>query len=269
MKGLNQEVDMTQIPIGSAACDCRTKDRHGGLISRAYWTATLVAALVAFLSLGAIRAQAPASQSSLSGLVLDPSGARIPEAIVYLRNSDGGIVAIDQADNTGQYAFRGIAPGHYEVDATAQGFARMRAIAMAIDGGKPVLANLDLEIGDALQSLTVTGTGPGSTTVLATRRIRVGGNVQAAKLVSKVAPVYPPGAEAAGVEGSVTMRPVISTDGTLLNVTPTNNGADPRLALASEDAVRNWRYEPTLLNGKPVEVSTIITIAFRLKPGQR
>lgn len=188
---------------------------------------------------------------------------------MYLRNGDGGIVAIDQADGTGQYAFRGIAPGHYEVDATAQGFARRRMIAMAIDGGKPVLANLELEIGDALQSLTVTGTGPGSTTALATERIRVGGNVQAAKLVSKVEPVYPPGAKAAGVEGSVTMRAVISTDGNLLSVTPTDSGADPRLALAAEDAVRNWRYEPTLLNGKPVEVSTIITTAFRLKPGQR
>jgi TonB family protein len=255
---------MTEIPIRSAAGDCRTKGRRG-TVPAGYWTATLVAVL----SLGAMQAQAPVSQNSLSGLVLDPSGARMPQAIVYLRNSDGGIVAIDHADGTGRYAFQGLGPGNYEVDAAAPGFAPLRMKAVSIDPGKPTLANLELEIGDALQSVTVMGTAPGSTTPLASERVRVGGSVQAAKLVSKVEPVYPPGAEAAGVEGSVTMRAVISTDGNLLSVTPMNNGADPRLARAAQDAVQNWRYEPALLNGKPVEVSTIITIAFRLRPGQR
>lgn len=65
---------MTQIPVRSAAGDCRTKDRQGAISG--YWTATLVAALAAFLSPGAIRAQAPASQNSLSGLVLDQA---VPE----------------------------------------------------------------------------------------------------------------------------------------------------------------------------------------------
>jgi protein TonB len=64
------------------------------------------------------------------------------------------------------------------------------------------------------------------------------------------------------------MRAVISKTGNLLSVTSINSGVDPRLARAAEDAVRTWQYEPTLLNGEPVEVTTTISIVFRIKPEQ-
>ena len=234
---------------------------------RRYCTTALITVFAVLMPLGVIRAQVPASRGSLSGFVLDPSGARIPQAIVYLRNSEGGIVAIDQADPTGEYAFRGVSTGQYKVEARAHGFALMRVVTVSIDAGRPVRADLALEVGDTFEAVTVMGTGSGSATAaLATERIRVGGNVQAAKLISKVDPVYPPDAEAAGVEGNVTIRAVISTDGNVLSVTSINNGVDPRLARAAEAAVRTWHYKATLLNGNPVEVTTIISIVFRLKP---
>ncbi len=75
-------------------------------------------------------------------------------------------------------------------------------------------------------------------------------------------------AEAAGVEGDVTMRAVVSKTGNLLSITSVNSGVDSRLVRAAGDAVRTWQYEPTLLNGDPVEVTTTISIVFRLKPAQ-
>lgn len=236
-----------------------------GQHARRYCTAALATVFAVLISIGAIRAQAPASRGSLSGFVLDPSGARIPQAIVYLRNSEGGIVAIDQADATGEYAFRGISTGHYQAEARAHGFAPMRMVTVSIDARRPVRADLALEVGDTFEVVTVMGTGSGSAAAPATERIRVGGNVEAAKLISKVDPVYPPDAETAGVEGNVTIRAVISIDGNVLSAASINNGVDPRLARAAEAAVRTWQYKPTLLDGNPVEVTTMISIVFRLK----
>jgi TonB family protein len=248
--------------------------RRRKAMSRTSCIAVAAAVLAALLPLAAIRAQAPASQGSLSGFVTDPSGARIPHATVYLRNGEGGMVAIDRTDVAGEYNFRGISTGRYEVEALAPGFASLRRAGVSIDASTPMRLNLPLNLGDSIESTVVIGTGPGPatpaalTTTTPPQRIRVGGNVQVAKLISKVDPIYPPDAEADGVEGNVTMRAVISKTGNLLSVTSINSGVDPRLARAAEDAVRTWQYEPTLLNGAPVEVMTTITIAFRLKPGQ-
>jgi TonB family protein len=92
-------------------------------------------------------------------------------------------------------------------------------------------------------------------------RIRVGGNVQVASLVHKVQPIYPDEARAAHLSGSVILHVIIAIDGTLQAITI--DRGDPVLGKAAVDAVRQWRYKPTLLNGKPVEVDTTITIEFR------
>lgn len=87
--------------------------------------------------------------------------------------------------------------------------------------------------------------------------------MQAAKLVNHVVPVYPPNAEKQGIEGTVILRAVIGTNGQMLSLSPYND-ADPSLTSAAMAAVGQWRYQPTLLNGLPVEVVTTITVAFRL-----
>jgi TonB family protein len=247
--------------------------RRRNALSRTLCASVAATVLAVLLPLAAIRAQAPATPGSLSGFVTDPTGAVVPHATVYLRNGEGGMVAINQSDITGEYTFRGISTGRYEVEARAPGFAPLRKAGISIDASTPARLNLKLDLGDSIESSIVIGTGPrpATPTVLSTTtppRIRVGGVVHVAKLISKVNPVYPPDAEAEGVEGSVTMRAVISKTGNLLSVTSINSGVDARLARAAEDAVRTWQYEPTLLNGEPVEVTTTIAIAFRLKPEQ-
>lgn len=57
---------------------------------------------------------------------------------------------------------------------------------------------------------------------------------------------------------------VISKEGALLDVKPMNTLVDPELTRAALDAVQQWRYEPTLLNGQPVEVETSFTVNFKL-----
>jgi TonB family protein len=92
--------------------------------------------------------------------------------------------------------------------------------------------------------------------------IRVGGNVQAARIIKKVAPLYPKDARTAHISGTVRLHVIIDTDGGV-NQLEVISG-HPLLQEAALDAVRQWIYQPTFLNGNPVEVDTTIDIIFTL-----
>jgi len=93
-------------------------------------------------------------------------------------------------------------------------------------------------------------------------RIRVGGSVIAANLIRKIQPVYPQLAKQARVQGSVHFTAIIGKDGTIQNLQLI--GGHPLLVQAAQDAVKQWLYKPTLLNGDPVEVVTQIDVNFTL-----
>lgn len=91
---------------------------------------------------------------------------------------------------------------------------------------------------------------------------RVGGRVQPPKLVDEVQPTYPPLARDARVQGDVMIDSVIDTQGdvTKMNLVSGN----PLLISAAFDAVKQWKYQPTLLNGVPVSVEMQVTVHFNL-----
>jgi periplasmic protein TonB len=93
-------------------------------------------------------------------------------------------------------------------------------------------------------------------------RIRVGGNVQGAKLLHQVQPVYPQIAKTAHVQGTVLLHAIIAKDGTIQELQYVSG--PPLLMRAAMDAVHEWRYQPTMLNGEPVEVDTTIQVVFTL-----
>lgn len=93
-------------------------------------------------------------------------------------------------------------------------------------------------------------------------RIRVGGNVQSNNLIHKVTPVYPPEAKEARIQGVVRLSVLIAADGTVKEVEVMEG--EPVLVDAAVPAVRQWVYRPTLLNGQPVEVSTVVDVNFTL-----
>ncbi|NDJ10635.1 MAG: energy transducer TonB, partial [Acidobacteriia bacterium] len=92
--------------------------------------------------------------------------------------------------------------------------------------------------------------------------IRVGGNVQQANLIRQPKPVYPPLAKAARVQGTVKFEAEIGKDGTIQNLKMISG--PPLLVQAAMQAVQQWQYKPTLLNGEPVVVITTIDVNFTL-----
>jgi protein TonB len=93
-------------------------------------------------------------------------------------------------------------------------------------------------------------------------KVNVGGAVNMASLVRRVEPVYPVLARQARISGTVELLGVIGVDGRIRELQVVNG--HPLLARAALEAVRQWVYEPTLLNGKPVEVIAPITVNFVL-----
>jgi protein TonB len=78
--------------------------------------------------------------------------------------------------------------------------------------------------------------------------------------VAKVEAVYPPAAKAANVHGVVLLEVVIGTDGTIKEAIVLRS--IPLLDQAALDAVVQWKYEPTLLNGAPAEVIATVAVNF-------
>jgi TonB family protein len=95
-----------------------------------------------------------------------------------------------------------------------------------------------------------------------TRRITIGGNVQQAKLISQPKPVYPPLAKQARISGVVHLAAIIGKEGNVIDLKVISG--HPLLIPSALEAVQQWVYQKTLLNGEPVEISTQIDVNYTL-----
>jgi len=94
------------------------------------------------------------------------------------------------------------------------------------------------------------------------KKINISAGVAVGMLIQKTIPVYPPIAKAARVSGTVVLQAIISKQGTIENLRVISGPA--MLQQAAQDAVRQWRYRPYLLNNEPVEVETTVNVVFTL-----
>ncbi len=88
-------------------------------------------------------------------------------------------------------------------------------------------------------------------------------HLEHADLVHQVNPVYPPLARQTRVQGVVVLEALISMDGKVESLRVVTG--HPLLTQAALDAVKQWRYRPTMLNGEPIEVITTVTVTFTLQ----
>jgi TonB family protein len=253
-----------------------------------------------------------AAFQTLSGVVMDPNGAVVPNAPVTLVNTDTkATISTIATDAIGRYKFENIQPGTYSVMVGAPGFKRETQTGIHVAAGEAHNGGtIFLQLGDVSASISVVGsrtapvipTGPignslGDVTALAPkaaapigipldrnaergqfvgqfllprdaptgaeRPIKVGGNVVAANLVNPIKPVYPPELQRQGVQGTVRLEAIISKDGLAAGLRVIDS-PDPALTQAALDAVKQWRYKPTVLNGENVEVRTTIDVNFSL-----
>jgi periplasmic protein TonB len=120
--------------------------------------------------------------------------------------------------------------------------------------------------GDPIPGLLRSGDSPRSPEPPVTphpkERLRISAPVQQAMLVRRIEPVYPPIAIQIRQEGRVELHAIISRDGSIQSLEVLTG--DPLFIKSALDAVTQWRYRPTILNGQPVEVDTQITVIYTL-----
>jgi len=209
------------------------------------------------------------ADGGLSGTVTDGTRAVIPGVAVTVLSrtvtqspTTETEVQTTKTNEVGVYTFPALTPGQYSLSTQLPGFTAFRTV-VTVDRGQTFVQNITLSVGSIAERVTVTAAGQPRPKSLP-QRIRVGGNIVAANLISQVKPVYPQSASDAGIEGIVHLQALIGTDGALVGLTPVGS-AYPDLTNAALDAVKQWRYKPTLLNNEPVQVITTIDVEFKLK----
>jgi periplasmic protein TonB len=136
---------------------------------------------------------------------------------------------------------------HPKSDTSAPDISAPSVDAIAASGSNGALANL-------------VSSGSAPSPIL--QRVNVSQGVSQGLLIKKVQPSYPKTALVMRIEGEVDLTATISKTGEITSVKALKG--DPQLTKAAVDAVKQWKYKPYLLNGEPVEITTQVTINFKL-----
>ena len=247
-----------------------------GGISRRTGLLLKVAALCLLLPLAALRLPGQNPSGKFTGTIFDPSDGAVPNATIVMTNHKANTVDMTTSNAQGNFVFAALPAGEYEMKVLKPGFALYRVSQVVLEPARDLAITARLDIGAINEAVDVKAVGSAKAAPAAeaaeaeakskTMRIRIGGNVEAAKIITRVQPIYPENAKAAGAQGSVLLHAVVSKDGRPLSLQVLNSQVNPDLARAAVEAVSQWRYQPTLLNGEPVEIDTTIQVKFTLLP---
>jgi TonB family protein len=233
--------------------------------------AKLLSVLCAFcllLPFAALRLPAQNLSGKFTGTIFDPSGAPVPNATVIMTNHKANIIEMTTSDAQGNFNFAGLPAGQYEMKAVKPGFEEYKASQILLEPSRESSQNITLKVGSVMEEVDVVAEGIAKPLpaegARKPARVRLGGDIQAPKLLNKVQPLYPNAAKAAGIEGTVILHAIIGMEGNPLSLRVMNGQIDPELTRAAVEAVSKWRYRPTLLNGNPIEVDTTIMVNFKL-----
>lgn len=208
------------------------------------------------------------NKAMVKGVVVDASGANVPGARVTVKFPTGGRVEVIRTNEAGEFSFPELEEDFYTVTVEMPGFAALTSTNVKLGGAQGSSLRFTLNLGSIRETVRVEGKAPTLAAPVAENktpvRLRIGGNVQSAKLLSRVAPQYPADCKAEGVQGIVVLTAVIGKGGEVLSLEPVNQFVDSRLRDAAISAVKLWQYQPTLLNGNPVEVTTQVEVNFTL-----
>jgi TonB family protein len=233
-------------------------------LSRRAIAATAALVLAVTLPIAALRG-AQTAPASLSGTIYDVSGAVMPGVEITLEDANQFKWSATTSA-TGRFEFTRVQPGRYVLAAAVPGFKTLKN-EFELKNARDWDRAITLQVGDLRESITVRESrlaAPAAPSQQGPQPVRVGGNIRAPRKELDVRPVYPTSMRAAGREGVVPIEAIIGRDGTVTSVRVLTAQVHPDFAIAAVDAVRQWRFSPTLLNGAPVEVVMTVSVTFNL-----
>lgn len=178
------------------------------------------------------------------------SGATVDEAV---------LLKIGSMIDTKQVVWRGQdpPPAQQTPASTASVGGLLDAAKQAADAGR--LADAESSLRAALALLRAAQTPP----AVSNGVVRVGGTISGPRKIRDVVPAYPQAARVAGIQGSVIIEATIDRDGAVADAQVLRGV--PELNDAALQAVRQWMYTPTLLDGVPVQVLMTATVVFAIR----
>lgn len=241
------------------ALDRRPVSRRAALVSGVLFASFLLPAA----TLGVSARQA----GSLTVQMFDPSGGVLPGATLELVDANKSARSTT-TEGSGRAVFDDVSAGDYTISATLAGFKTLTT-PITIGGDRDRLRSITLQVGELTETVTVrerrppAGAAPPARGVV--EPLRIGGNIKAPKKLRHVSPEYPAAMRDAGLEGTVPMEALIGRDGTVATVRVLSADVHPEFARAAEDAVRQWVFSATLLNGEAVDVRMAVQVRFSLQ----
>jgi TonB family protein len=231
--------------------------------SRRVMGALAVLLLLVALPVAAVRAR-QAGPAPLTGTIYDVTGAVLPGVEVTLVDANE-ITQVVTSNASGRFEFPPVVAGKYTLHVALPGFRTLRQVLELRDGhdwDRVVM----LQVGEVQETVTVRESRVGAPQGAASRQpVRIGGNIKPPLKVKDVRPTYPASMREAGLTGVVPIEAIIGVDGTVSSVRVISAQVHPDFAIAAIDAVRQWRFTPTLLNGRPVEVVMTVSVRFDLE----
>jgi hypothetical protein len=229
-----------------------------------------VALLTVTLSVAGVRASADAN-AQFSGTLVDAVGRIMPDAPMTLTSGDGLQRREARSDQAGHFSFTGLAGGDYVLGVNVPGFATTQG-RVTLGDGQNLAQDVALQLGLLHETISVTN-GPAADARRSAPlhyepkpstcpQTITGGCIEAPTRLVDVRPLFPPELSGLGHDVVVQLEARIGTDGFVNDVralAPANEAA----ALAAANAVRQWRFSQTRLDGVPVEVRMDVRINFR------
>lgn len=229
---------------------------HRPLAARSVTLAAILAAAL-LVPTAAIHATAKDATGTISGTVFGPGREAISGAKATLTDLRTLKQVSTLTAQYGRFEFSNIRVGGYKLEITKPGYISvvMPAIGVASSHSLQVFVTINPRSKGKPST-------PSQAQGYVPQRIRVGGEVEARKLIYRPSFKYPPLAKRAGIQGKVMLDASIAKDGTVKDLRVLSG--HPLLVKAALDAVRHWRYKPTYIKGVPVEVETTVQVNFKL-----
>lgn len=242
-------------------------------LGRASRLAVAVVAVLCTVVLAGFGAQAQ-SFSSVSGRALDPLGGHIGGVAVTLTNQASRQKYLVASDLTGRFEVVGVVPGEYLIEAKMPGFTPIRQRLTV--AARSVQYDVTLSVGSLEEQITVGAPpppppppppAPPMPRAMSASDVCVptpgGGVLKPPTKTVDVRPKLPPGRAREDIATHFVFNATIGADGTVTELEPTEPASDQELVMAAMDAIRQWRFTPTLLNCTPIPVSMRVTVSFR------
>ena len=203
---------------------------------------------------------------TIEGRVTDMSGGVLPGVTVTVSAAGSTAPRNVFSNPRGQFELAQLSAGEYGLTLSLPGFKTARG-SVNVKPGLRSAVTFEMAIGSLAEEVSVRAPAPVAVTQPPAppggnvgAPIRVGGSIREPRKTFDVKPIYPAEANAAGLEGDIHIEAVITKEGTVAGARVVQGV--PMLNTAALEAVRQWRFTPTTLNGVPTEVSMTVKVSF-------